>query len=630
MTASLFVNEMQVDFASVVAMENTEMARMFKTLEETWIKGKLALTKDVFAQTFGLPIERMASFLYIPNQTAVEMRGRFSGSDVPFREPNKKKEMKIEYSEKFDLMVAITAGLKVNWAQVLFQVLTAMVNNPTRQSQGFAVQLSVLLERLVKADLGESVKLHPQKVLTNKSVHTYIKKNMGVVPAGETSKVSGATASEQQSNADGPQALPKEPEKAGVEKPKKKKEKRHESAQQAQQSQTYTGKSFYPPIEIREINWVTYFLPKIDPADKGKGVLPYLDRPNLVEEHYLLVIQDIRDRAECQLQIYDQWHKFRTGYRLSKIPSMKLVDVIIQSKLQCSAEEVEKIIVSLDSKLLSMDSKIASDLDFIKLQLPELVNHLKELVMPKRGKDQAADREKDRAIKERDEQAEVKRDDGFEPSQAPHSLNRQRFRPRVKPFKSSGSSSSGSDSSSGVSSRAVIYGQWVAGIRVRSVMECKVLAISMCKLDTLRRRVLPWEIALIYSSRVLLDILHGDRLPLLNPNDQFLVRVPRLETPLQAQSFYTSLESSRGRTEEIKEKLRDLSVVIFRPHELRFRYHSILEPLLLFCRELLALSYWPRPEWSSECVLLPAMSLVEVLGKICSRYESKLIFTALR
>ncbi|KZV44051.1 putative glutamate--tRNA ligase, cytoplasmic [Dorcoceras hygrometricum] len=77
---------------------------------------------------------------------------------------------------------------------------------------------------------------------------------------------------------------------------------------------------------MSEINWVTYFLQKIDPADKGKGVLPYLDRPNPVEEHYLLVIQDIRERAECQLQIYDQWHKFRTGYRLNKIQSLKLVE----------------------------------------------------------------------------------------------------------------------------------------------------------------------------------------------------------------------------------------------------------------------------------------------------------------
>ncbi|KZV35019.1 hypothetical protein F511_19766 [Dorcoceras hygrometricum] len=230
-------------------MEHAGMARMFKTLEETGLKRflaasssvyenavivffakakvisgtivsfvanqKLELAKDVFAETFGLPTEGMTSFLDIPNQTVVEMRGRFSGSEVPFREPIKNKEMIMKFrllhdivakefcakagsfdtvnTEKFDLMVAITAGLKVNWAQVLFQVLVAMVNNPTRESQGFAVQLSVLLERLVKAELGESVKLHPQKVLTNKSVHTYIKKNLDVRPGSESSKQTEVT-----------------------------------------------------------------------------------------------------------------------------------------------------------------------------------------------------------------------------------------------------------------------------------------------------------------------------------------------------------------------------------------------------------------------------------------------------
>ncbi|KZV50117.1 hypothetical protein F511_16510 [Dorcoceras hygrometricum] len=99
-----------------------------------------------------------------------------------------------------------------------------MVKNPNCQSQGFAVQVSVLLERLVKAYLGESVKLHPQKVSNNKSIHTNIMKNLNVVPAGDTSKVSGAAASEKQSTADEPQALPKEPEKEAMEKPMKYKE----------------------------------------------------------------------------------------------------------------------------------------------------------------------------------------------------------------------------------------------------------------------------------------------------------------------------------------------------------------------------------------------------------------------
>ncbi|KZV20368.1 digalactosyldiacylglycerol synthase 2, chloroplastic [Dorcoceras hygrometricum] len=102
--------------------------------------------------------------------------------------------------------------------------------------------------------------------------------------------------------------------------------------QPAPESHTYTGKSVYAPIEIREINWVTYFLPKIDPADKIKGVLPYLDRPNPVEEHYLLVIQDLRDKAEFQIQGYDQWHRFRTDYRLSKILSLNTVEEFVKAE----------------------------------------------------------------------------------------------------------------------------------------------------------------------------------------------------------------------------------------------------------------------------------------------------------
>ncbi|KZV58592.1 hypothetical protein F511_11884 [Dorcoceras hygrometricum] len=137
------------------------------------------MTKEIFIETFGLPTEGVTSFLDVPKETVVEMRNRFSGSDVPFRAPIEKREMKMEFwllhdivakalcakagsfdmvtSEKFDLMVAISAGFKI--------------------------------------DLEESVKLHPQEVLTNKSVQTYIKKNLDVKPTGETSKHTKDTAS---------------------------------------------------------------------------------------------------------------------------------------------------------------------------------------------------------------------------------------------------------------------------------------------------------------------------------------------------------------------------------------------------------------------------------------------------
>ncbi|KZV31318.1 hypothetical protein F511_28115 [Dorcoceras hygrometricum] len=84
------------------------------------------------------------------------------------------------------MMIEIAAGLKVNWAHVLFQVLLNIVNTSKHQSQGFAIQISALLQHLVKENLGESVTLHPQKALTRKSVQTYIKKNSETKAAGES------------------------------------------------------------------------------------------------------------------------------------------------------------------------------------------------------------------------------------------------------------------------------------------------------------------------------------------------------------------------------------------------------------------------------------------------------------
>ncbi|KZV23858.1 hypothetical protein F511_26852 [Dorcoceras hygrometricum] len=63
----------------------------------------------------------------------------------------------------------------------------------------------------------------------------------------------------------------------------------------AQPSLTITGSGIFTPIEIREINWVTYFLPKIYPASKGKETLVVLTKSTLIEEH-------------CQLVLNSAWH----------------------------------------------------------------------------------------------------------------------------------------------------------------------------------------------------------------------------------------------------------------------------------------------------------------------------------
>ncbi|KZV48619.1 hypothetical protein F511_26973 [Dorcoceras hygrometricum] len=123
------------------------------------------------------------------------MKVLFSSTNVHFKPSSKKKDMKVGYillndivtnsltakagsfdvvtTERFDMMVAINIGLKINWEH-----------------------LSILLENLVKADLGESVALHPLKVLNSKSVLTYLKKNQAAPQSGEASKVSGDKADE--------------------------------------------------------------------------------------------------------------------------------------------------------------------------------------------------------------------------------------------------------------------------------------------------------------------------------------------------------------------------------------------------------------------------------------------------
>ncbi|KZV27033.1 hypothetical protein F511_07854 [Dorcoceras hygrometricum] len=238
-------------------------------------------------------------------------------------------------------------GLKVNWAHVL---LAAMVSTPGKKSQGYAVQLSLLLEKLVKADLGESVALHPLKVLNNKLILTYMKKNQAAPQAGEASKLSWDTKDEKNSllmtssdadkvpletlaRTDGAAAKQKLilapsdsestvylslPEIKKKLRTKRQKKVNLADAKQAEPtlvlvptipdeaeevstsgtknkdlaSRVSAEEFAFAPMEIQEINWDTHFLPKIDPTDKGNGVLP----------------------------------QFQTGYRLNKITSMKLVE----------------------------------------------------------------------------------------------------------------------------------------------------------------------------------------------------------------------------------------------------------------------------------------------------------------
>ncbi|KZV18755.1 hypothetical protein F511_13028 [Dorcoceras hygrometricum] len=222
---------------------------------------KMVITKDVFAEAFGLPTEGLVGFLDIPTQTVVEMLRRFSGTDVLFRAPNKKKKMKMEYrllhdivakalcakdgsfdmvtSGKFDLMVAISAGLKTN---------------PELERQDD--DASTAADQDAHVDCTNKTKI---KAVTDEGA-------IVVRPGPE---------------------------------------------QPAQQSMTSTGKSIFAPVEIREINW--HFLPKIYPSTKGKEILDAFAWLNPVEEHCLLVLKSAWEDVSNRMSDYDKWVHFRTA-----------------------------------------------------------------------------------------------------------------------------------------------------------------------------------------------------------------------------------------------------------------------------------------------------------------------------
>ncbi|KZV30932.1 hypothetical protein F511_24612 [Dorcoceras hygrometricum] len=109
--ASFFVNALRVNFESVLSMHNARMA----TKQEIGHEGGYRLLHDIVAKSLSVKAD----------------------------------SFDVVMTENFEMMVTISAGLKVNWGHILFQTLDSMVY-ACKQSQGYVVPLSILLEKLVK------------------------------------------------------------------------------------------------------------------------------------------------------------------------------------------------------------------------------------------------------------------------------------------------------------------------------------------------------------------------------------------------------------------------------------------------------------------------------------------------
>ncbi|KZV34284.1 histidine kinase 2-like [Dorcoceras hygrometricum] len=207
MASSLFVNTLQVDFTSVLTMEHARMVRMFKTLEDTGLRGFLEGTTPVFESAV---VEFFSNARVLAGTIVSTVCGKklvvtediFSGTyklptEVAKSLCSKAGSFDKVTCEKFEFMVAISAGISINWGRILFQRMLAMVQNPRKQSQGFTVQVSMLMELLVWADLGTTTKLHVKNVLTSKQVQNYLKGNQGTTPIEETASNNAGGTSQQ-------------------------------------------------------------------------------------------------------------------------------------------------------------------------------------------------------------------------------------------------------------------------------------------------------------------------------------------------------------------------------------------------------------------------------------------------
>ncbi|KZV32489.1 splicing factor 3B subunit 1 [Dorcoceras hygrometricum] len=82
--------------------------------------------------------------------------------------------------ERFLMMSAIHGVVHVNWEILLFNIFKDMVTPASKQAREYAVQICILLKNAPDLELGESKEFPPLKILTTKTVGTYIAKNKNI------------------------------------------------------------------------------------------------------------------------------------------------------------------------------------------------------------------------------------------------------------------------------------------------------------------------------------------------------------------------------------------------------------------------------------------------------------------
>ncbi|KZV37802.1 hypothetical protein F511_24493 [Dorcoceras hygrometricum] len=187
MASSLIVNALQVNFDSVLTFLEEGMVKMFKALESTGLRGFLGcpsvlyeqdleqffsvaflkenevisavqgkfigISEEIFVGAFGLPIAGLTDMSEVPKDLFYDARSIFSASGEPVKTSCKKREMKFEFRDGDQVI---------------------------KESQGLCSSDFVLLNDAPNLTLGEARTFPPLKIITVKTVGTYIVKNKNI------------------------------------------------------------------------------------------------------------------------------------------------------------------------------------------------------------------------------------------------------------------------------------------------------------------------------------------------------------------------------------------------------------------------------------------------------------------
>ncbi|KZV29081.1 hypothetical protein F511_30076 [Dorcoceras hygrometricum] len=214
MASALINNTIQVYFASVLGMEHEGMVSMFEALLAFGLSGFLGCSSAIYEAALVeffqnasvrdgmLPLEGLTDLHEVPQDLVSEARRAFSYDDKLLSTYCKKREMEFEFRllndilaksmivkagsfnvvthERFLMMSDIYGGVPINWGRLLFNIFKDMVTPAMRQARGYAMQICALLKNAPDLELGESKEFPTLKILTAKTVGTYIAKNRNI------------------------------------------------------------------------------------------------------------------------------------------------------------------------------------------------------------------------------------------------------------------------------------------------------------------------------------------------------------------------------------------------------------------------------------------------------------------